>query len=110
MEKKTGNREKWLLVGASAKGKIEIDEGAAAALKDGKSLLAVGVSDAMGDFDTKDIVEVVDEMGKTLGSGIINYSKEEIEKALDYRKKKQNDKIRKEFIREIIHVDNLTIL
>lgn len=110
VKKNIANRKKWLLVGASAGGKIEIDSGAAKALKNNKSLLAVGISDAMGEFKIKDIVEIVDQNGNTLACGIVNYSKIDIDKAIDYRKKNKNDEIKKKFDKEVIHADNLTIL
>lgn len=109
-KRQASNREKWLLLGASAKGKIEVDDGAALALKSGKSLLAVGVSDIIGDFQIRDIVEIVNRRGETLACGIVNYSKKDLYQVLAYRQQKNNKKIKKKFNKEVIHVDNLTIL
>ncbi|MGH7249535.1 MAG: glutamate 5-kinase, partial [Minisyncoccia bacterium] len=57
---KISNRDRWLLAAKNSAGSIEVDPGAILALKKGKSLLAVGVKDVNGQFNKKEIVEIVD--------------------------------------------------
>ena len=54
-------RNRWLGSGSLAVGRIQIDAGAAQALQQRRSLLAVGVRAIPGDFSTGELVEIVDE-------------------------------------------------
>ena len=105
------HRKRWIAHTLKAAGSIQVDAGGAVALrKNGKSLLAVGVTGCQGAFDVGDPVEIRDEAGKAIAKGLVNYSAadlrrimgkraEEIEKILGYR---PSD--------EIIHRDNLVIV
>lgn len=56
-------------------GKIIIDAGAVNAVKTGgKSLLASGVKKVEGDFNEKDLVQILDETQKEIARGLVNYS------------------------------------
>lgn len=76
------NRDRWLLAAKNSAGSIEIDQGAAKALKKSKSLLAVGVKKVNGQFDKKEIVEVVDSEQQGVAFGIVDYSSKEIAEML----------------------------
>ena len=67
-------RKRWIASHMKPKGKIFIDEGAAQAIHDGKSLLPVGVKDIHGKFERGDIVQVMDEAGNHLATGVSAYS------------------------------------
>ncbi|MDP2923013.1 MAG: glutamate 5-kinase [Candidatus Omnitrophota bacterium] len=89
-------RKRWIAFSKKIKGKIWIDDGAKEAiLKKGRSLLAVGIIKAEGDFKKKDAVCVVDKEGNILGCGLVNYFCDEL---IDCKGKK--------FEKEIIHRDN----
>ena len=65
----------------SVKGKLVVDEGAATALrKENSSLLGAGITMTEGNFERGDLVDVFDSEGNRLGSGITNYSAEDIDK------------------------------
>lgn len=51
-------RNRWLASGGLVAGRIYVDEGAAKALLKRKSLLAVGVTEIVGDFESGEVVEV----------------------------------------------------
>jgi glutamate 5-kinase len=51
------NKQRWILF-ASPKGKIELDEGAQKAVRDGRSLLACGIVNIEGRFKAGDIVRI----------------------------------------------------
>jgi glutamate 5-kinase len=70
----------WLKYAKPARGKLEVDAGAARALREGgTSLLPVGIVGVTGSFDAGDAVEVVDGDG-LIGKGICNYSAAELER------------------------------
>jgi glutamate 5-kinase len=89
-------RKQWLAGVLEVRGKIRIDEGAATALKNGNSLLPVGVTEVFGNFKRGDVVTVVGPDGNELGRGLAEYSdtdtlrlrgcqSEQIEEILGYR-------------------------
>ncbi len=68
-------KKKWIGFLSVPQGRIVVDRGAEAALlHGGKSLLPAGIRGAEGDFHLGDVVEVVNEEGKTLGRGVTNYA------------------------------------
>ncbi|MFA6000135.1 MAG: glutamate 5-kinase [Candidatus Paceibacterota bacterium] len=95
------NRERWLLAAKNSAGSIEIDAGAVAALKNGKSLLAVGVKNVNGQFNKKEIVEIVDAEHQGIAFGIVDYSSSEIEEMLSTKNLKDI---------QLMHTDNLMII
>ena len=70
----------WLRYSKPSRGVIDVDAGAARALRDGgTSLLPVGIVDVRGEFSEGDAVDVV-HASELIGKGICNYS------ALDLRR------------------------
>lgn len=70
----------WLKYAKPARGRVEVDAGAARALRqDGTSLLPVGVVGVYGTFEAGDAIEVTcgDEQ---VGKGISNYSSDELQR------------------------------
>ncbi len=100
-ESTISNRDRWLLVGKNYAGSIEIDPGAVEALKNGKSLLAVGVKRVNGQFEKKEIVEIVDPEKQGIAFGIVDYSSKEVVEML------RTDNVRD--IR-LMHTDNMIII
>lgn len=71
-------RKRWLAGHLQEKGTLVLDAGASLALQEqGKSLLPVGVKDVQGRFARGELVVCVDETGKRLAKGLINYSSSE---------------------------------
>ena len=103
-------KKKWIVSSLSSSGKIYIDNGAAKALENGKSLLAAGITKIKGKFKKGDNVLIVDENEKNLARGLSSFASVEIEKI----KGKQSAEI--ESIlgylskSEIIHKDDLVKL
>ncbi|MGI8633537.1 MAG: glutamate 5-kinase [Solirubrobacterales bacterium] len=74
----TSSFKLWLRHAKPPQGRLEIDEGAARVLlREGRSLLPVGVVEVSGDFAAGDAVEV-SAGGRHLGKGIVNYSAAEL--------------------------------
>ena len=70
-------RKQWLAGVLEVRGELRLDEGAANALRDGSSLLPVGVVQVIGNFRRGDVVTLVDGSGRELGRGLAEYSDEE---------------------------------
>jgi len=68
----------WLKYAKPARGRVEVDAGAARALREGgTSLLPVGIVEIAGEFEAGDAIEV-DHAGEAVGKGICNYSAQEL--------------------------------
>jgi glutamate 5-kinase len=68
----------WLKYAKPARGRVQIDAGAARALRDGgTSLLPVGVVEVAGEFEAGDAIEVICG-DQQVGKGICNYSSDEL--------------------------------
>ena len=59
---------------ADIRGTITVDAGAAAAVRRRRSLLAAGIVDATGGFDSGDAVALVDENNELIAHGISSYT------------------------------------
>lgn len=67
-------RKSWLKGHIQAEGTLTIDAGAITALRDGASLLPVGVLAVSGHFERGAILNVQDEAGTIIATGISSYS------------------------------------
>lgn len=104
------SRKYWLAYSAAGKGSVAIDAGAAKALKEGKSLLAVGIREVAGEFERGETLAIKDASDQALARGITNYSSaelalikgrksEEIEAVLGYK-----------YEDEALHIDNIALI
>jgi glutamate 5-kinase len=70
-------RKQWLAGALEVGGELGLDAGAVAALRQGNSLLPVGVAAVTGDFRRGDVVTLADSDGQELGRGLAEYSGDE---------------------------------
>jgi glutamate 5-kinase len=78
-ERRPESRKLWIAFAPPPRGTLVVDEGAVRALVErGSSLLAAGVTDALGDFAAGDAVEVVDPGNRPVARGLAAYGREEV--------------------------------
>jgi glutamate 5-kinase len=78
-ERRPDSRKLWIAFAPQPRGILTVDAGAARALVErGSSLLAVGVTDAQGDFGAGDAVDVVDPGGRTIARGLLSYDRDDV--------------------------------
>lgn len=71
-------RKQWLGSQLQSRGTLTLDEGAVQAVRSsGKSLLPVGVKSVSGHFQRGDVVVCVDQQGREVARGLVNYTAEE---------------------------------
>lgn len=71
--------KRWIGYTAQPRGYLVLDEGACRAVeRQGRSLLAIGVADAIGNFQKGDVVGVRDSQGREFARGLINYPAAEV--------------------------------
>jgi glutamate 5-kinase len=75
-------RKSWIAHSLNISGEVVINDCAVKALKEGNSLLPVGVVKVNGDFIRGDKLRIVDEGGREIGVGISAYSFSDAEKII----------------------------
>lgn len=104
------SRKRWIAGTLQPIGRLVVDEGAAAALAKGKSLLPAGVKSVEGGFARGDTVSIVSAAGREIARGLVAYDaadatrilgrkSSDIEKALGFRGRD-----------ELVHRDDLVLM
>src|SRR5690606_37097106 len=76
-------RKQWLAGQLKARGQLVIDDGAVQVLRNsGRSLLPVGVIAVHGEFERGDVVTLLNEQGREIARGLVNYDHAEAAKLL----------------------------
>jgi glutamate 5-kinase len=84
-EKGASARKAWLAGRLTAKGRIHIDEGAAAALGSGRSLLAAGATSIEGRFARGDVVDILGPDEALIARGLAEYDAADAAKIVGHR-------------------------
>ena len=100
-------RKLWIAFAVQTKGQLVIDRGAQEAIeKNGGSLLAVGVLEQHGTFDSGDAVEILSEDSELVARGLVSCSSSQLKDSLG-----QNvGELEGMTPNEVIHRDELVIL
>jgi glutamate 5-kinase len=103
-------RKQWLADHLQTAGSLVLDEGALTALRDGRSLLPIGVVAVEGEFERGAAVTCRDRAGREIARGLINYSSSESRRIA--RKPSNEIETLLGYLdeQEIIHRDNLVLL
>ena len=89
--KSASGKKKWIAhAGNYAKGIVQVNDGARAALTSAKasSLLPVGVINILSDFKKGEIIKLVDENKKPIGLGIAEYGSDKAEEMMGQKNQK----------------------
>jgi glutamate 5-kinase len=103
-------RKQWLAGFLDTNGMVIIDKGAETAIRNGGSLLPVGLKSVSGNFERGDVIIVSNQKGKEIGKGIALYSSYEAESIIGCRSELINEKLGYRGKTEIIHRDDLVLL
>jgi glutamate 5-kinase len=104
-------RKQWLADHLQVGGKIMLDAGAMRALRDeGKSLLPIGVTQVLGEFERGAVVAVLDEAGHDIARGLINYNAAESRRIARHASHEIEGILGYVDEMELIHRDNLVLL
>lgn len=104
-------RKQWLASHMVLPGKLQLDAGAVDVLKSsGKSLLPVGVSAVLGEFQRGSVVACIDSQGKEIARGLVNYSAQEIEKIKGRSSREILELLGYVDEPELIHRNNLVLM
>jgi glutamate 5-kinase len=104
-------RRLWLAHATTGRGRLTLDAGAVAAVVDrGKSLLPAGILAVDGAFIAGDPVDLVDETGRVLARGLVNFDAKELPDLLGRSTRELARELGPEYEREIVHRDDLVVL
>ena len=104
-------RKRWLAGQLQVKGQLVLDNGAVEMLKNnGKSLLAVGVKWATGQFERGELVSCLNLDGLEIARGLINYGSEDTQKIAGKSSLEFEKLLGYADDLELIHRDNLVLI
>ena len=104
-------RKRWLAGHLQLRGRLILDAGAVRVLKEsGRSLLAVGVKAVEGDFGRGDVVSCVDDRGREVARGLVNYDAQETARIQGQPSTRFQDILGYIDNQELIHRDNLVLM
>ncbi|RMH51728.1 MAG: glutamate 5-kinase [Zetaproteobacteria bacterium] len=108
---RASRRRHWIAEVLRPAGRVTIDAGAAHALqRRGGSLLPVGVRAVSGVFDKGECIEVVDEEGRPIARGLVNYTSEEVRRLCGVPSDRIEEILGYVDYTSIIHRDNLVLI
>ncbi len=103
-------RKQWIAGTLSPSGQIAVDQGAAEALRKGRSLLPAGMLSVSGRFDRGDAVLVRDPAGVEIARGLAAYSSDEARRICGHRSLELEGLLGYRGRDEMIHRDDLVLM
>jgi Glutamate 5-kinase len=103
-------RKKWIIGSLNYNGTIYIDNGAAKALSNGKSLLAAGITKINGNFKKGENVLILDQNNNQLARGLSSFSSVEIDKIKGKQSREIETILGYLSKTEVIHKDDMVLL
>ncbi|MGA8114319.1 MAG: glutamate 5-kinase [Actinocatenispora sp.] len=101
----------WLAHATTPLGRLHLDAGAVRAVVDRRlSLLPAGVHAVDGAFTAGDPVDLVDEAGRAVARGLVNYDAAELPQLLGRSTRDLAAELGDEYERELVHRDDLVLL
>ncbi|MFT4200075.1 glutamate 5-kinase [Gordonia sp. (in: high G+C Gram-positive bacteria)] len=98
-------RRFWLRHAADAHGRLVLDDGAVAAVRRRRSLLAAGVVEMSGAFSAGDVIELVDQRGELCARGVAGYDSDEVSRMLGL----SSSDLPADLRGPIVHADDLAL-
>lgn len=102
--------KRWIGFTVQPRGHLVLDEGARRAIeKQGRSLLAIGIVDAIGNFQKGDVVALRDVHGVEFARGLINYNAADVLRIKGVKTEKIAEVLGRCLYEEVIHRDNMAV-
>jgi glutamate 5-kinase len=104
-------RKQWIADHLQVSGKVMLDAGAVRVLRsEGKSLLPIGVMVVSGEFQRGAVVAILDDQGRDIARGLVNYNAAEARKIARHASHEIESILGYVDEAELIHRDNLVLL
>jgi len=102
-------RKRWIAASLRTDGRIHIDAGAEQALKEGRSLLPIGVTKVEGQFERGDTIAIYAPDGTEIARGLAEHAAEAARLFIGKQTQEIAAELRYKGRAEMIHRDNLVI-
>jgi glutamate 5-kinase len=106
----TAARKRWIMGTLEVSGHLAVDDGAARALRSGRSLLPIGVVKVRGDFTRGDCVAITDLTGREIARGLVGLDRAEADLVKGKKSETVKELLGVDTRSELIHRDNLVLL
>jgi glutamate 5-kinase len=103
-------RKQWLADHLRVTGSVVLDDGAVEALRNGKSLLPIGVRSVDGDFERGSVISCLDRHNREMARGLANYNRSETGKICGKASHEIEGILGYLDEPELIHRDNLVLI
>lgn len=103
-------RKQWLADHLRVAGSLTLDAGAVSALRNGKSLLPIGVRAVIGEFERGAVISCLDESGLEMARGLANYPSTDVRKIAGHASQEIEALLGYMDESELIHRDNLVLV
>jgi glutamate 5-kinase len=102
--------KRWIGFTIPPRGRLHVDAGAAKAIRaNGKSLLAIGITQVEGTFDEGELVAIVDDAGREFARGLTNYASATARQIAGKRSKEIEVLLGQLQYDAVVHRDNLAV-
>ena len=104
------SRKRYILAIGHSVSALIVDGGAAQALRNGSSLLPVGVLKVEGKFERGDAIRVLNPNGREIARGLVNYASTDLGKICGQRSDLIEEILGFIYSEEVIHRNNMVLL
>jgi glutamate 5-kinase len=109
--KRSADRLLWLAHASTPRGRLRLDAGAVRAVTErGGSLLPAGLTAVEGEFVAGDPVDLMDETGRAVARGLVNFDARELPRLLGRSTRDLAKELGPAYEREVVHRDDLVLL
>ncbi len=109
-EKSIRGRRRWIGTAARVEGSLHLDAGAATAVREkGRSLLAIGITAVIGNFESGSVVALRDPEGNEIARGLCNYPAAEVRKIIGKPSDQVSEILGHRPYESVVHRDNLVL-
>ncbi len=103
------SRKRWIMGTLAVAGSLQVDAGAARALTLGKSLLPIGVTKIIGDFERGDTVAILNPDGREIARGLASFDSEDAKLVIGKRSDAVIELLGSGNRGAMVHRDNLVL-
>jgi glutamate 5-kinase len=108
--KRRARKLMWLAYASVTRGELVLDAGAVKAVTERKaSLLPAGITEVRGSFEAGDPVKLVNEAGRVVARGLVNYDASELPAMIGRSTRELAASLGEQFEREVVHRDDLIV-
>jgi glutamate 5-kinase len=109
--KRSAVRLLWLAHASTPRGALRLDAGAVRAVVERRtSLLPAGLTGVEGSFSAGDPVDLLDEEGRPVARGLVNFDAAELPRLLGRSTRELAAELGPAYEREVVHRDDLVLL